>query len=95
MAIDLEAYEATRWYPALLEKARAQGLPAAVRSINFALAAEREHVRLLTAAQQTLDQRLAVQTLVVCPMCGRTVETPDAKRRPNCFTSARKLVRVT
>jgi rubrerythrin len=94
VATDLETYEATQLYPALLAKARAEHLPAAVRSIGFALAAEREHVRLLTAAQQTLDQRLAVRTFFVCPGCGRTVETRDARQCPNCFTSARRFIRV-
>jgi rubrerythrin len=95
VAIDLETYEATQLYPALLARARAEQLTAAVRSITFALAAEREHARLLTAAQLTLDQRLAARTFFVCPMCGRTVETQDARQCPNCYTSARRVIRVT
>jgi len=95
VSIDLETYEATRLYPALLERARAEHLTEAVRSINFALATEREHVRLLTTAQQTFDHRLAARTFYVCPLCGWTVESPDARKCPNCFTSARRFIRVT
>jgi rubrerythrin len=95
VAIELETYEATQLYPAMLEKARAEHLSDAVRSINFALATEREHVQLLTAAQQTIDQRLAVRKFFVCPTCGRTVESPDPGHCPNCFTSAKRFIHVT
>jgi rubrerythrin len=94
-ALDLETYEANTLCPAFLARARAEHMAAAVRSMNYALAAERDHVRLLAAALQTLDQRLAARTLWVCPGCGRTVESLDFKQCPNCFTSARKFVRVT
>ncbi len=95
LSLELETYEATQLYPALLAQARAEHQPAAVRSLTFALAAEREHARLLAAALKTLDQRLATRTFYVCPMCGRTVESLDFKKCPNCFASARKFIRVT
>ena len=94
-SIDLETYEATKLYPAMLKQARAEHQPEAVRSISFALAAEREHARLLITALQTLDQRLAKRTFYVCPMCGRTTEVLDFKKCPNCFTSAGRFIRVT
>ncbi len=93
-SIDLETYEATQFYPALLARARAEHLPAAARSMNFALAAEREHARLLAAVLETLDQRPATRTFYVCPMCGKTVESRGFKECPNCFTRAGKFIRV-
>ena len=93
-AIHLETYEATERYPALLARARAEHRPEAVRSMNFALAAEREHARLFTSALASLDQRLPARTLYVCARCGKTVEALDFKKCPNCFTPARRFERV-
>lgn len=93
-AVNLEAYEATQLYPAYLARARADHAPEATRSLNYALATEREHVRLLTAALETLDQRLPARTLYVCPGCGRTVEARDFTKCPNCFASAGKFTAI-
>ncbi len=95
VALSLEVYEAEQVYPAMLEKARAEHVSDAVRSITFALATEREHVRLLTAAAQTLNQKPVAKTFYICPGCGRTMESPEPGECPNCFTSARKFVKVT
>ena len=94
VAIDLETYEATQRYPALLAQARAEHMTAAVRSMNFALAAEREHGRLFTAALETLEQRPAPRTFHVCPTCGKTTTALDFKKCPNCFTAAKKFIQV-
>ena len=95
MAITQETWEETQFYPALIARARAEHRTEAVRSLSFALAAEREHVRLLTAAQLTLDQRLPAKPLWVCPYCGRTVESVGFHTCPNCFTPAKKFIKVT
>jgi rubrerythrin len=95
MSINLETYEAEKMYPAMLERAKAERQAEAVRSITFALAAEREHARLLTAALQSIDQRPAKGTFFVCPTCGRTTAALSFTKCPTCFTSARKFIRVT
>jgi len=94
VAVDLESYEAEQVYPAMLAKAREEHQSHAVRSLNFALAAEREHARLFAAALASLDQRLPARPLHVCSQCGKTVEAVDFKKCPNCFNSARKFQRV-
>lgn len=94
-AIASETYEATQVYPALLERARAEHRSYAVRSLTFALSAEREHARLLVQALASLDGRLAAGSIYVCSMCGKTVETLDFKKCPNCFTSAKRFIRPT
>lgn len=94
-AISLETYEANELYPAFLERARADNQPAAVRSLTFALAANREHARLLSAALETFDQRLPVRTLYVCPLCGKTTEALSFDKCPNCYTAAKKFERVS
>lgn len=94
VAIDLETYEATQRYPALLAQARAEHMTAAVRSMNFALAAEREHARLFTSALETLEQRPAPRAFHVCPTCGKTTASLDFKKCPNCFTRAQEFIAV-
>jgi rubrerythrin len=92
-AIDAETYEVTQFYPPLLERARSDHETRAVRTLTFALSAEREHTRLLTAALASLDQRPAPRPIYVCPFCGKTVEGLTFKKCPNCFTSARRFIR--
>jgi rubrerythrin len=94
-AIDSETYEVTTFYPALLERARSDRQPMAVRSMTFALSAEREHVALLTAALASLDQRPPAPRIYVCPLCGKTVESLDFRKCPNCFTAAKRFIRET
>ncbi len=91
-AIESETYEATRFYPALLERARADRQPMAVRSMTFALSAEREHARLLRAALASLGQRPPARPIYICPLCGKTVESLDFRKCPNCFTSAKRFL---
>ena len=94
VAMQGENYEATEFYPALLERSREEGVPDAVRSVNFALSAEREHERLLGAALAGLEQKPEPKTIYVCSYCGKTVESLDFEKCPNCFTAARKFIRV-
>jgi rubrerythrin len=93
-AVEAETWDATRLYPALLAQARAENMTEAVRSMNFALAAEREHAALFRAALETLEQRLPPRAFHVCPLCGKTVESLDFRKCPNCFTAARAFIRV-
>jgi rubrerythrin len=94
-AIEMERYEATVLYPALRDRALADHQSAAVRSLTLALAAEREHVELLTEALANLDAHVQPRPLYVCPFCGKTVVTRNFKKCPCCFTDARKFVKVT
>jgi rubrerythrin len=93
-SIESEDYEAKEFYPALLEQARADQEPDAVRSLTFALSAERDHERLLTAALANLELMPEARPIYVCAYCGRTVESLDFKKCPNCFTDSRKFIRV-
>jgi rubrerythrin len=93
-SIEHERYEVEQFYPPLIEKARAEGSTAAVRGMTFALSAEREHLLLLTTARENLAQPDASRAIYVCPTCGKTVEGLGFAKCPNCFTSAKKFVRV-
>lgn len=93
-SIERERYEVEQFYPPLIEKARAEGSTVAVRGMTFAYSAEREHLLLLTAAREHLAQPDASPAIYVCPTCGKTVEALGFAKCPNCFTSAKKFVRV-
>jgi rubrerythrin len=92
-AVESETYEVTQFYPALLERARSDHQPMPVRSLTFALSAEREHVGLLTAALASLDRRPPARPIYVCPLCGKTVESLEFRKCPNCFTGAKKFIK--
>lgn len=94
VAIEKENDEAGRIYPAMLAQARSDHMAAAVRSMNYALAAEREHAALLADALATLDQRPPVHPFYVCPGCGRTVARVASAKCTNCFTPRAKFIRV-
>jgi len=93
-AIDRETYEATELYPALLARAHSEHQPAAVRSLTFALASERDHAQRLTQALAQLDERPAPQPIYVCGLCGMPLDSIDGGNCPNCFTPSHRFTRV-
>lgn len=93
LAIAGEGYEVQTWYPALIERARQDRQSMAVRSLTLALQTERGHLRLLEAAQANLGAKPLVATYLVCPYCGRTVETIEYPKCPGCFTSAGRFLK--
>ncbi len=95
LAIDTETWDAQRFYPAVLERARAEKHVRAVRSTTFALGCEREHLRLFTEALASLDQRAPKRTFHVCTFCGRLAEATGPRKCPNCFTGAGKFATVS
>lgn len=92
-AIGSETYEIESWYPALIERARADRQSMAVRSLTLALATERGHVRMMKAALENLEQRPVAGTIYVCPYCGRTTDTLQYRKCPGCYTSAAHFLR--
>ena len=93
-ALRAETWEAERYYPALLQRARAEHWPMAVRSLTAALATERQHARLLAAALAGLDTQTAAGTLYVCSYCGRTLERLDDTKCAHCFAPSRGFIHV-
>ena len=94
VAVGLEQYEIRDVYPRMIAQARHEGMSHAVRSMTFALAAEREHARLLAEALATLEQRPAARSWHVCRSCGKTVAAVDFRKCPVCFGPARGFERV-
>jgi rubrerythrin len=90
-----EVEEADQLYPAMIRRARAEHQSMAVRSANFALAAEREHAVLMAEALASLAPNTAPRPFYVCPVCGNTVTSLSFKKCPNCFTSVKRFQPVS
>lgn len=92
-AMSAEQYEIDLWYPALIQRARADHMPVAMRSLTLSLATERQHVALLAHALEHLEERPVAGTIYVCPFCGRTVEKVEYRKCPGCYTAASHFLR--
>ena len=76
-----EHYEVEEMYPAFEAVAERQQDKNALRSIRYAVAAEKIHVTMYTEAQKNVVQGKDIPSaaVYVCPVCGHTVigEAPD------------------
>lgn len=95
-ALDGERYERDTMYPQFLKQARADGNRDAIRTLNFAKAAEAEHAKLYENALRTLapQKGSAAKGFYVCPTCGFTVTELEFAKCPSCFTAKERFVRV-
>ena len=84
-------------YPQFIKDARAAGDADAVRTFNFALAAEGEHATLYTDASSKLPTLKNGQatSYYVCSVCGKTVPKIDFAKCPVCFSPKDKYVTVS
>ncbi|MFZ5915619.1 MAG: rubrerythrin family protein [Chloroflexota bacterium] len=80
-AFEGENYENTQMYPAFNAVAHADDDKGAMRTIRYALEAEKIHEVMYTDARKTVltGQDIAANPVYVCPICGHTVigEPPD------------------
>jgi rubrerythrin len=92
-AIKGETYELEQMYPGFIAVARKDGNRDAIRTFNYALAAEGDHAKLYTEALKNLDSWKSGEkrTFYVCPVCGHTVTKIDFEKCPTCFTAKDKF----
>ena len=85
-AIGGENYEVTEMYPAFIAVAELQGEKQAIRSMNFALEAEKIHAAMYQEARQSVQagQDPKIGTIHICEVCGYTVEGAAPDRCPVC-----------
>jgi rubrerythrin len=88
-AIKGEIHERDTMYPEFLTVAQADDAPAAIRTIRFALAAEKEHATLYQEALDNLGKNAKVD-YYVCQICGMTVTTLPEKKCRSCRQSPDK-----
>lgn len=81
-----EEFEIAEMYPAYLAVAELQEERGAIRSITYAITAEKIHAELYKAAKEKAEagEDIDIGTVYICPVCGHTVigEAPD--RCPVC-----------
>lgn len=82
-AIKGETFERDTMYPQFLALAKADDARPAIRALEFAVAAEKEHARLFQSALDTLG-RNAPADYYVCKVCGMTLTDLPAKKCPVC-----------
>ncbi len=76
-AITGESYEFQKMYPVMIEDAKADGKPGALKSFEYANAVEKIHAGLYKKALENLGKN-QVADYHVCQVCGYTVEgAPD------------------
>jgi rubrerythrin len=85
-AIKGETHERDAMYPEFLAVAKADDAQAAIRTLQFALAAEKEHAKLYQLALDTLGKNTAADYFV-CQVCGMTLTELPAKNCPSCHKS--------
>ena len=89
-----ETYERDTMYPEFLTLAKADDAPAAIRTIEFALAAEKEHAKLYQEALDNLGKN-AKADYYVCSVCGMTVTELPAKKCRSCRQSRDKYKMIS
>lgn len=92
-AIKGETYEKDTMYPGMIKDAVAEKQPDATRSMTFALAAEKQHAALYTAALKSLKQKPTPAAFYVCPVCGATFTKAAPTACPVCGTPGSKFQR--
>jgi rubrerythrin len=94
-AIAGEEYERDVMYPAFVAEAQSAKQPAAERTFNWALEAQREHARLYRAALDKLDTGKPQVTYYVCLVCGYTTADGDFARCQICSNPREKFETIS
>lgn len=85
-AIVGENFEVEEMYPAYDAVAKLQGEKSAIRSIHYAIEAEKIHSAMYTEARQAAKEGKDVEygDIHICPVCGYTVEGEAPDTCPVC-----------
>jgi rubrerythrin len=92
-AIKGESYERDTMYPEFLAVAKADDARAAIRTFEFAMAAEKEHAKLYQEALDTLGKN-APADYFVCQVCGMTLTALPDKKCPSCRKSVNEYKQI-
>lgn len=93
-AIGGENFEVEEMYPAYDAVAKLQGEKTAIRSIHYAIEAEKIHSAMYTEAKQAAKEGkdLEYGDIYICPVCGYTVEGDVPDSCPVCSAPKDKFV---
>ena len=94
-AIDGENFEVEEMYPAYDAVAKLQEEKGAIRSVHFAVEAEKIHAAMYAEAKQSVKEGKdhAIGDLFICPVCGYTAEGHAPDHCPVCNVPAAKFVK--
>jgi rubrerythrin len=95
-AIEGEAYEFQKMYPAFIQQAEAEGAKAALTSFRNANAVEKTHHGLYQKALEALKagKDLAPEPIYVCDVCGHTHVGAAPERCPVCGAARSRFSEV-
>lgn len=93
IAIDGENYEVQEMYPAYKAVAELQDEKKAVKSMHYALEAEKIHSALYSEAKDAVKggSDLDIGDINICPVCGHTVVGKAPERCPICGVQGEKF----
>ncbi|MGC8668814.1 MAG: rubrerythrin family protein [Chthonomonadales bacterium] len=91
-AIKGETYEKDTMYPKMIADAEAENAGGALQSFRYALAAEKQHAALYTAALTSLSSRPQNAVFYVCTVCGATFKDTAPAVCPVCGTPREKFL---
>lgn len=85
---DGENYEIEEMYPAFNAIATLQNEKDAMKSINYALSAEKMHRTLYADTKKKVDkgETVSINKIFICPVCGYTVLEEAPEKCPVCGT---------
>jgi rubrerythrin len=94
-ALKGETYERDTLYPDFIKLAQEEADKDALRTLNFALQAETEHVKLFQEALDNLDKwKDGKKDFFVCPLCGYTAAALTFEKCPACNTPKAKYEKI-
>ena len=93
-AIEGELFEINEMYPAYMAVAELQDEKDAIRSMGFAIAAERIHADMFQRAKQSVDGGSDMQLgqVQICTVCGHTIEGDKPHMCPVCGAKQEKYM---
>lgn len=92
-AITGESYEFQKMYPVMIEDAKADGKPGALKSFEYANAVEKIHAGLYKKALENLGKNQATD-YHVCQVCGYTVEGEPPDECPVCKSKKQAFKKI-
>ena len=94
-AVGGENFEVEEMYPSYDAVAKLQDEKSAIRSIHYAIEAEKIHAAMYTEAKQAAKDNKDVDfgDVYICPVCGYTVEGEAPESCPVCSVSKDKFVK--
>ncbi len=92
--IDGETFEIEEMYPVYENAAEFQEEKTAVRSMHYAIEAEKIHAKMYKKAKELLEkgEDYPAKKIYICPVCGYTVEEKAPVRCPVCGVPGEKFV---